>query len=87
MASKRRSAFRRSPKRKVRLAEALRVNWAGPVMELRPALPHWSGGGRGVGGGVQVQSGGRGVEIGAGVVGADAAGDAGAAARARRRSA
>ena len=36
-------------------------------------------GGSGVGGGVQVQSGGRGIGIGAGVVGADAAGDAGAA--------
>src|SRR5690242_18017793 len=45
VASKRRSAFQRSPSRKVRDMDAFMVNCEGPVMEFRPALPHWPGSG------------------------------------------
>src|ERR1019366_3352304 len=39
-ASKCKSAFHRSLIRNVRAMDAFRLNCAGPVIELRPALPH-----------------------------------------------
>src|SRR5262249_4100660 len=41
LASKRRSALRRSLMRNVRANDALRTNVRGPVIELRPALPNF----------------------------------------------
>ena len=79
VASSRRSALIRSLRRKVRASEAFSENCAGPVMELRPALPHWPGGGRRKRGGVQEQARRRVIERRARVVGPDAAGHARAA--------
>ena len=41
--SKRRSALTRSLMRKVRAMDAFRLNWPGPVIESRPALPNCPG--------------------------------------------
>src|ERR1017187_5447538 len=41
VASKRRSMLLRSVTRKVRPSDPFRLNWVGPVMVSRPALPHW----------------------------------------------
>src|SRR6266542_3273472 len=43
--STRRSKWNRSPTRNVRPKEASRVNWAGPITELRPEFPHSPGSG------------------------------------------
>ena len=41
VASTRMSTLTRSVPRKVRPIEAFSANCAGPLMELRPAFPHW----------------------------------------------
>ena len=41
--------------RKVRASELSRLNWPGPVIEFLPAVPHWPGSRRAVGGGVEVR--------------------------------
>src|ERR1035438_8930925 len=45
VASKRRSMLLRSVTRKVRPSDPLRLNWVGPAMVSRPALPHCPAGG------------------------------------------
>ena len=37
----RKSRLNRRFKRNVRAIEALKVNWAGPMIEFLPAFPHW----------------------------------------------